>query len=110
MLKKFRFIALTLTSAISLITTSLAATIEIKDGNDLVEKYALLGVAYRCEASKQLSTKERLEMSQIIQHYKNEIRKDGVRADFGIALGAASEKFGITSHPYYTQCATALKK
>ena len=46
--------------ALMIISTSFghasAATIEIQGGKGLVEQYALLGAAYICEGSKELST------------------------------------------------------
>ena len=88
-----------------------AATIEIEDGADLAEKYALFGAAYRCSKSTNLSTIQRLEMNQIRDHYLKELQKDGVEVDFNIATGAADEKFGITrSNADYQKCEKAFKK
>ena len=87
-----------------------AATIEIKDGKGLIEQYSLLGAAYVCEGSKELSTLQRLEMAQILDHYKKKMRQDGVSVDYSIARGAAEEKFGITSRNVtYQKCEKALK-
>ena len=87
-----------------------AATIEIKDGKGLIEQYSLLGAAYVCEKSKELSTMQRLEMDQILDHYKKKMRQDGVSVDYSIARGAAEEKFGITRRNVsYQICEKALK-
>jgi len=87
-----------------------AATIEIKDGKDLIEQYSLVGVAYVCAESEELSTLQRLEMSQILDHYVKKMRQDGVSVDYSIARGAAEEKFGITyGNVNYQKCEKALK-
>ena len=92
-----------------------AATIEIKDSTDLVENYALYGVATTCVESPLLSTSQKLEMNQIERHYYKVLKSLGaVTITRNIHDSAAEEVFGI--HYFknykisYDRCSEILKK
>ena len=92
------------------VTQASAATIEVKDPADMMETYTLFGAAYVCQGSNNLSTMERLEMTQIWEHYKKVAREQGLQMDYNIARGAAKETFGITtSNATMAACSAALK-
>tara|TARA_A100001015_G_scaffold208017_1_gene232721 strand:- start:244 stop:594 length:351 start_codon:yes stop_codon:yes gene_type:complete len=90
-----------------------AATIELKSSTDLLENYALFGVARLCTRSKSLSTMERLEMRKIQKHYDKVVENiSGDLPLFTIAVSAAGEVYGITysSTLDYSICSRLLKK
>ena len=102
---------LTCAALLSVSCAATSATIEIKDPTAVVDAYALMGAAYVCGGSRSLSTTQRLEFKEILEHYKKVVRKMAGSVDFSIARGAAEEKFNITSrNANYASCSKAVKK
>ena len=89
-----------------------AATIEIKNSPEVMENYALMGVAYFCGTSIHLSAMQKVEMKQIKYHYFEVLQSLNAYVTGGNGIGkqAANEKFGIMEDPTYEQCSKILKK
>lgn len=88
-----------------------AKTIEIKDAEEAIEIYALLGAAQICEDSKKLTLEQQVEVAQIKSHYNYLKTKNGLPTNTEIMHKASSEKFGIKPYtdPTYRDCTSALQ-
>lgn len=88
-----------------------AKTIEIKDAEEAIEIYGLLGAAQICEDSEKLTLEQQVEIAQIKSHYNYLRTKNGLPVSTEIMHEASSEKFGIKPYtdPTYRDCSSALQ-